>query len=116
VPELSVSWAFAPRRFLETVPAFEAMIQRSGITLLKHYLDISKQEQKRRLADRQRDPLKQWKLSPIDAKAQKYWKAYSEARDEMLERTHTVTSPWTLVRPVTRNMRDSMSFAMCCGG
>ena len=84
--------------FLETVPAFEAMIGRSGITLLKYYLDISKQEQKRRLADRQRDPLKQWKLSPIDAKAQKYWKAYSEARDKMLERTHTVTSPWTVVR------------------
>jgi polyphosphate kinase len=54
--------------------------------------------QKRRLADRQRDPLKQWKLSPIDAKAQKLWKAYSEARDKMLERTHTVTSPWTVVR------------------
>ena len=84
--------------FFETVPAFEAMIERSGITLLKYYLDISKQEQKRRLADRQRDPLKQWKLSPIDAKAQKYWKAYSEARDKMLDRTHTVTSPWTLVR------------------
>ena len=84
--------------FLETVPAFEAMIERSGITLLKYYLDISKQEQKRRPADRQRGPLKQWKLSPIDAKAQKYWKAYSEARDKMLERTHTVTSPWTVVR------------------
>jgi polyphosphate kinase len=88
--------------FLETVPAFEAMIERSGITLLKYYLDISKQEQKRRLADRQRDPLKQWKLSPIDAKAQKYWKAYSEARDKMLERTHTVTSPWTVVRAVDK--------------
>lgn len=84
--------------FLETVPGFEAMIERSGITLLKYYLDISKQEQKRRLADRQRDPLKQWKLSPIDAKAQKLWKAYSEARDKMLERTHTVTSPWIVVR------------------
>ena len=84
--------------FLETVPGFEVMIERSGITLLKYYLDISKQEQKRRLADRQRDPLKQWKLSPIDAKAQKLWKAYSEARDNMLERTHTVSSPWIVVR------------------
>ena len=84
--------------FLETVPGFEAMIERSGITLLKHYLDISKQEQKRRPADRQRGPLKKWKLSPMDAKAQKLWKAYSDARDKMLERTHTVTSPWTVVR------------------
>ena len=84
--------------FLETVPQFEAMLVRAGITVLKYYLDISKREQKKRLADRRKDPLKQWKLSPIDAKAPRYWKDYSKARDRMFERTHGAVSPWTVVR------------------
>src|SRR5579863_398117 len=84
--------------FLETVPHFEAMLVRAGITVLKYYLDITKAEQKRRLAERRKDPLKQWKLSPIDVKAAKQWKAYSKARDRMFERTHTAVSPWTSAR------------------
>jgi polyphosphate kinase len=84
--------------FLETVPNFEAMLARAGIALVKYYLDISKREQKHRLAERREDPLSQWKLSPIDAKAPKLWHDYSEARDKMLERTHTVTAPWIVVR------------------
>jgi len=84
--------------FLETVPHFEAMLERAGITLLKYYLDISKVEQKRRLKERRKDPLSQWKLSPIDAKATNLWHAYSKARNKMLERTHSVTTPWTIVR------------------
>jgi polyphosphate kinase len=83
---------------LETVPNLEALLIRSGITLLKYYLDISKAEQKRRLADRRRDPLSQWKLSPIDDKAPKLWHAYSKARDRMLERTSSAAAPWTVVR------------------
>lgn len=84
--------------FLDTVPNFEAMLVRAGITLIKYYLDISKHEQKRRLAERRKDPLSQWKLSPIDAKAQKLWLAYSKARDKMLERSQSVAAPWTIVR------------------
>ncbi len=84
--------------FLETVPQFEAILVRGGITVLKYYLDITKHEQKKRLAERRKDPLKQWKLSPIDAKAPKLWKAYSKARDQMFERTHAEISPWTVVR------------------
>ena len=84
--------------FMSTVLEFEHMLIRSGIKLLKYYLDISKGEQKRRLRTRRRDPLKQWKLSPIDAKAPKLWSAYSKARNAMLARTHTVASPWTIVR------------------
>ena len=84
--------------FLETVPRFEAMLTHDGITVLKYYLDITKGEQKRRLADRRKDPLKQWKLSPIDARAPRLWKDYSDARDRMLERTHTAVSPWTMAR------------------
>jgi polyphosphate kinase len=86
------------REFLEMVPDFERMLVRSGVSLFKYYLDIDKQEQRRRLAQRRRDPLKQWKLSPVDAKAQKLWGAYSKARNTMFQRTHTAHAPWTVVR------------------
>ncbi|MFA6163093.1 MAG: polyphosphate kinase 2 [Methylobacter sp.] len=84
--------------FLETVPNFEQMLVRSGIKLLKYYLDISKDEQKKRLKDREQDPLKQWKSSPIDKSAHKHWDEYSLARNTMLARTHHLTAPWTIVR------------------
>jgi polyphosphate kinase 2 len=84
--------------FFATVCGFEALLARAGFVLIKYYLDVSKKEQAKRLEDRRRDPLKQWKISPIDAKASKLWKAYSKARDEMLERTHSPTAPWTIVR------------------
>ena len=101
--------------FMQSVPKFEEMLVNSGIKLLKYYLDISKGEQIRRLADRARDPLKQWKTSPIDAVAVKHWKAYSTARDAMLLRTHTVAAPWYIVRADDKRlarlnlMRDILS-------
>jgi hypothetical protein len=74
--------------FMNSVPKFEEMLIDSGISILKYYLDIDKDEQVKRLAERQRDPLKHWKSSPIDAVAVKHWKAYSATRDAMLLRTH----------------------------
>ncbi len=84
--------------FMATVSAFEHMLIRSGVKLLKYYLDISKAEQKKRLEDRKTNPLKQWKISPIDDQALKYWKQYSAARNEMLARSHNRMAPWTIVR------------------
>lgn len=84
--------------FMGSVSNFENMLVGSGVQLLKYYLDISKAEQKKRLEDRKTNPLKQWKVSPIDDEAIKHWKAYSRARNEMLARTHNPTVPWTLVR------------------
>jgi len=84
--------------FLETVPAFEHMLVRSGTKLIKYYLDISREEQKRRLEDRRTDPLKQWKVSPIDEQAMKHWDDYSAARNAMFARTHNPITPWTVVR------------------
>jgi polyphosphate kinase 2 len=84
--------------FMQTVLGFEHMLVKSGIKLLKYYLDITRNEQKRRLKARRIDPLKQWKVSPIDDKALKQWDAYSEARNAMLDRTHNPVSPWTIVR------------------
>jgi polyphosphate kinase len=84
--------------FLETVPEFERMLERSGIRLFKYYLDISKGEQKARLKSRRHDPLKQWKISPIDEVAVKHWKDYSRARNVMFARTHDALAPWHVVR------------------
>lgn len=101
--------------FMLSVPKFEEMLVHSGIKLLKYYLDIGKDEQILRLADREHDPLKQWKSSAIDAVAVKHWKAYSAARDAMLLRTHTDLSPWRIVsannklRARLNLMRDILS-------
>ncbi len=83
--------------FMEDVGSFEHMLVRSGIIFLKYYLDISQKEQEKRLEARKEDPLKQWKLSPIDAQAQKYWKEYSEARDEMFKKTSFTFAPWYII-------------------
>ncbi|MCW5968947.1 MAG: polyphosphate kinase 2 [Blastocatellales bacterium] len=84
--------------FASTVHEFEHMLVRSGIRLFKYYLDISKSEQKKRLEARRTDPLKQWKISPVDEQATKYWNDYSRARNEMFARTHLEFAPWTVVR------------------
>ncbi len=84
--------------FLEAAPRFEKMLVRAGIFLLKYYLDISRNEQARRLRARRRDPLRQWKISPVDEAAQRHWRDYSRARDGMLRRTHTAEAPWVLIR------------------
>jgi polyphosphate kinase 2 len=84
--------------FIETVNNFESILVRSNIKILKYYLDISKKEQAQRLQDREKDPLKQWKISPIDQQAQKNWNAYSKCRNEMLENTSPKDAYWTVVR------------------
>jgi polyphosphate kinase len=85
------------RNFLRDVPVFEEMLVHSGIHLFKYYLDIDRAEQKSRLDARRKDPLKQWKVSPIDEAALKHWKDYSKARDTMLAKTSSSASPWTVV-------------------
>ena len=83
--------------FLQMVVPFEAMLVSDGLHLRKYYLDISRAEQKRRLEQRREDPLKQWKISPIDEAAQKHWKDYSKARDVMLSKTSHAAAPWHIV-------------------
>ena len=86
------------QEFMDSVLDFEHMLARSGTHLLKYFLDISKDEQKKRLKERRTDPLKQWKVSPIDAEATKHWDDYSVARNQMFARTHNPVTPWTVVR------------------
>jgi polyphosphate kinase 2 len=84
--------------FLRDVPTFEKLLVSDGIVLLKFYFDISRKEQAQRLADRRSDPLKQWKISPVDARAQELWRQYSRARDRMLLRSHQPAAPWRIVQ------------------
>ena len=86
------------RQFMDTVIEFESMLVRSGIQLLKYYLDIERDTQRKRLEERITDPLKQWKRSPIDDAAQQRWDDYSAARNAMLARTHHPLAPWVVVR------------------
>ncbi|HAV48738.1 MAG TPA: polyphosphate kinase 2 [Brevundimonas sp.] len=83
--------------FIRDVPAFEAMLTEAGIVPIKIWLDISKEEQARRLEARVEDPLKHFKTSPLDGEAQKRWHAYTEARDSMLLRSHSTHAPWLIV-------------------
>ncbi len=85
------------KQFMDTVNDFESLLVHSDTIIIKYYLDISKEEQAKRLKDREKDPLKQWKISPIDQQAQKKWDAYSDARDQMLKRTSTTDAPWTVI-------------------
>ena len=84
--------------FMAAVLPFERLQVSSGTQVFKYYLDISKPEQKRRLDDRRVDPLKQWKVSPIDKTALRHWDDYSAARNEMFTRTHSDDLPWHVVR------------------
>ena len=84
--------------FINTVNEFESLLTKSGITILKYYLDISKAEQIARLHERSINPLKQWKMSPIDQQAQQKWSQYSKYRNEMLQTTNTLEAPWTVVK------------------
>jgi polyphosphate kinase 2 len=83
--------------FLRDVPAFERMLEETDIRVVKFWLDISKKEQAKRLDARREDPLKQLKVSDLDAEAQRRWKDYSKARDEMLMRTSIPIAPWICV-------------------
>jgi polyphosphate kinase 2 len=84
-------------RFLSTAPDYEAMLVQSGIQLVKYYLDIGRDEQEKRLEARRANPLKQWKISPVDEAALEHWDSYTQHRDIMLDRTHNPLAPWTVV-------------------
>jgi polyphosphate kinase 2 (PPK2 family) len=83
--------------FLKQAPVFERMLVDDGILLFKYWLCCDQEEQEKRFAERREDPLKGWKLSPIDLEARKKYAEYTAAREAMLEATHTKHAPWTLV-------------------
>ena len=86
------------KRFLKDVPMLEELLVKDGIRLFKFYFSVSKEEQKRRFDSRKTDPLKHYKLSPVDNLAQKYWDQYSIRKFQMLSETNRTMAPWTIVR------------------
>ncbi len=84
--------------FLKQIESFESMLVDSGILLFKFYFSVSKKEQKRRFDERKNDPLKQFKLSPVDIKSQELWDDYTKAKLSMLEASHTAKTPWVIIR------------------
>lgn len=86
------------KEFLNHVGEFEKMLVNSGIIIFKFYFSVSKREQAKRFKERKTDPLKQFKLSPVDAASQELWDKYTEAKYSMLRASHTGTSPWIIIR------------------
>ena len=85
------------KSFLKEAPLFERMLVDDGILLFKYWLCCDQEQQEKRFTERLRDPLKRWKLSPIDVEARKKYADYTRAREAMLKATHTTHAPWTLV-------------------
>src|SRR5246500_2065290 len=88
--------------FFHSVPEFERMLVRSGTILLKYWFSITDEEQQFRFTMRIHDPLKQWKLSPMDVEARSRWEQYTKAKEMMLERTHIPEAPWWVVEAVDK--------------
>jgi polyphosphate kinase len=88
--------------FFRSVPEFERMLVRSGIILIKYWFSITDEEQHLRFTMRIQDPLKQWKLSPMDVQARARWEQYTKAKESMLEHTHIPEAPWHVVEAVDK--------------
>jgi polyphosphate kinase 2 (PPK2 family) len=85
------------KAFLKQAPVFEKLLVDDGLLLFKYWLTVDQAQQEERFAERLADPLKRWKLSPIDLKAREKYADYGQARDAMLKATHSKHAPWTLV-------------------
>jgi polyphosphate kinase len=83
--------------FLRSVPDFEAMLVRSGISLTKYWFSVSGEEQERRFRKRVKDPMRRWKISPMDLESRSRWVDYSRAKDAMMAKTDTDIAPWFIV-------------------
>ena len=88
--------------FFRSAPEFERMLVRSGIRLIKYWFSITDEEQHMRFLGRIHDPLKQWKLSPMDLESRRLWEEYTKAKETMLDRTHIAEAPWWVVQAVDK--------------
>ena len=101
-------------RFMQQVPEFEHMLYEDGVELIKFWFSISKEEQARRFDSRRNNPLKQWKISPVDDQAQEHWDLYTHYKEEMFSKTHTSYSPWIIVKANDKKKArlESMRYAL----
>jgi polyphosphate kinase 2 len=84
--------------FMRQAPEFEHMLYEDGVEIIKFWFSISKEEQKQRFEERRENPLKNWKVSPVDQRAQELWDSYTYYKEEMFSRTHTSFSPWIIIQ------------------
>jgi polyphosphate kinase 2 len=92
-------------QFMVQVPEFEHMLYEDGVRIIKFWFSITKEEQRKRFESRMKNPLKQWKFSPVDMKGQEYWDRYTYYKEQMFTKTHTNFSPWIIVK--TNNKRKA---------
>lgn len=90
--------------FLQQVPEFEHMLYEDGLKIVKFWFSITKQEQWKRFQSRSENPLKQWKLSPVDGKSQLMWNRYTYFKEEMFSKTHNSISPWIIIKANTKKV------------
>jgi polyphosphate kinase 2 len=102
------------RIFMQQVPEFEHMLYEDGVELVKFWFSISKEVQQERFDSRRLNPLKQWKISPVDDKAQEHWDLYTQYKEEMFSKTHTSYSPWIIVKANDKKKArlESMRYAL----
>ena len=92
-------------QFMVQLPEFEHMLYEDGVTIIKFWLSISKEEQLKRFNAREDNPLKRWKFSPVDKKGQEYWDDYTKYKELMFSKTHTTFSPWIIIK--TNNKKEA---------
>lgn len=97
-PVMGFSTATQYKVFMQQVPEFEHMLYEDGVELIKFWFSISKEVQDGRFESRRNDPLKQWKISPVDDQAQENWDKYTRYKEEMFSKTHTSYAPWIIVK------------------
>lgn len=90
------------QQFMRQVPEFENMLFEDGVHVIKLWFSITKEEQNRRFEERRKNPLKEWKLSPVDEKGQEMWQKYTYYKEQMFARTHTTFCPWTIIKTNTK--------------
>ncbi|MEJ2004929.1 MAG: polyphosphate kinase 2 [Cyclobacteriaceae bacterium] len=102
------------RQFMRQVPEFEHMLFEDGVIVIKFWFSITKEEQARRFHSRSKNPLKQWKLSPVDQKGQELWDKYTYYKEQMFSMTHTSFSPWIIVKTNTKKIArlESMRYVL----
>ena len=93
------------QKFMVQVPEFEHMLYEDGVIIIKFWFSISKEEQKKRFKSRLKNPLKQWKFSPVDKEGQKRWDKYTFYKEQMFSQTHTSFSPWIIIK--TNNKKQA---------
>lgn len=92
------------QQFMRQVPEFENMLFEDGVHVIKLWFSINKEEQSKRFDDRRNNPLKQWKLSPVDEKGQEMWEKYTYYKEQMFAKTHTTFCPWTIIKTNTKKV------------